>query len=344
MSTDSKYRFSGDVRSHRLLSDLVPLSTPLSMLVDPTNACNFRCIFCPTGHPGLIRDSGRGTGLMNLELFEKVVGDIGEFGSPLERLHLHKDGEPLIHKELARMIRLAKLRGIASSVETTTNGALLTRDRAVELLESGLDRLRISVEHVTAEGYRRLTGTSTTYGTLLGNTRVLYEEKLRRGSAMTIHVKLLDTGLSPNERDAFLSDFSGCCDEIHIDALMGWSASRVYDFTLATEPTVAMSGNPLRNPTVCPQPFYTMAVNYNGLVSVCCVDWGFKTIIGDARTTSLKEIWTGAAMRRFRLMHLEGNRTTHSACGHCQYLRGMPATSDLDAHRERLLATCAEDE
>ena len=80
------YRFSGDTREHRLLHELLPLASPLSILVDPTNLCNFACVFCPTGHSALVQNSGRGTGIMSLDLFRKIADDIAAFGAPLERL------------------------------------------------------------------------------------------------------------------------------------------------------------------------------------------------------------------------------------------------------------------
>ena len=43
----------------------------------------------------------------------------------------------------------------------------------------------------------------------------------------------------------------------------------------------------------CPFPFYTLAIHSNLKVSVCCVDWNKKTVVGDPKINTLKEIWTG---------------------------------------------------
>lgn len=338
VKTKPIYRFSGDARDHQALYRLLPLYSPLSILVDPANICNFGCVFCPTGHANLVRDSKRAAGIMSLELFRKIADDIATFGRPLERLLLHKDGEPLLNSDLAAMIQIARSRNLARSIETTTNAALLNADRASELMDAGLDRLRISVEHISNDGYHRIARTPITYDQVLSNTRQAFELRALRGSAMRIYAKLINTGLSTEERKKFLNDFSAYCDEIHIDELMGWSASSTFDFTLGTGPALAMSGDwPLADRIVCPQPFYTMAINFNGIVSVCCVDWTLATVIGDVRVSSLQAIWNGEAMRHFRLMHLQARRGIHGACGDCHYIRGMSPQSNLDSHRDELL-------
>ena len=35
-------------RYYKRLGDNLPLDTPWSMMIDPSNLCNFKCIFCPT--------------------------------------------------------------------------------------------------------------------------------------------------------------------------------------------------------------------------------------------------------------------------------------------------------
>ena len=81
---------------------------------------------------------------------------------------------------------------------------------------------------------------------------------------------------------------------------------------------------------VCPEPFTTLAVNFNGLVSICCVDWNMKSVIGDATKNSLVEIWNGNQLKKFRIMHLNGLRRKIKVCSNCQVIHGTPLESDLD--------------
>ena len=165
------------------LGDVIPLATPFTILIDPTNACNFRCTFCPTGDKQLLKKVGRPIGLMSFDLFQKIIDDLDGFEHKLKKLQLYKDGEPLLNKKLPNMIAYAKSRGVAELIETTTNGSLITPEIANKIIDSGLDRIRISVEHVSNSGYREITKTEQTYDEILDNIRLLYEVKKQKNLA-----------------------------------------------------------------------------------------------------------------------------------------------------------------
>lgn len=321
------------------LAACLPLDTPFSIQIDPSSLCNFRCRFCPTGHPELLQRVGRAKGqLMAWGLYEKLVEEIAAFPRPLKTLSLHKDGEPLLNPRLADMVALARRRTGAGKIIVLTNASLLTRERSVALIEAGLDVIRISVEHVSEEGYRRQTRTFGDYGRIVDNVRMLREERDRRGSALFIAAKLIDLGLTPRELAVFSRDFAPLCDEIGRTTAQGWSHSDLFDFTLGTSPSVSLDGHTALRPNriACPYPFYMLAVNANGVVSPCMDDWTHKAMIGNANTESLQEILRGPRLRAFRLMHLSGNRSRNEACGPCHCIQGVPEDSDLDADRERL--------
>ena len=128
------------------LETVIPLGTPYVLFIDPASTCNFRCTFCPSGDSQLIRSTGRYQGVLNFDLFRKIIDDLGEFDSPLKVLRLYKDGEPLMNKRLPDMIRYAKESGRAKYVDTTTNASLLTPEKSQQLIEAGLDRINISVD------------------------------------------------------------------------------------------------------------------------------------------------------------------------------------------------------
>ena len=321
------------------LAESLPLQTPLSIQIDPSNLCNFRCLFCPTGHPDLLRQAGRSKGqLMSWTLYEKLISELAAFPQPLKTLSLHKDGEPLINPRIAEMVSLAQKRNIAEKIVILTNASLLTRELSISLINAGLDVIRISVEHVSKEGYRKFTQVYDDYEKIVQNVRMLREERDRLQSPLFISAKLIDFGLSSDELDIFARDFSASCDEISRTTAQGWSLSEIFDFTLGSNPVVSLDGQtPLKPQRIaCPFPFYTMAVNANGLVSPCPDDWSHKAAAGDANIQTLQEIWNGLRLREFRLMHLEGRRGRNAACAKCHCIQGIPDDSDLDAHLEQL--------
>ncbi|MEI6209100.1 MAG: radical SAM/SPASM domain-containing protein [Desulfuromonadales bacterium] len=321
------------------LAECLPLETPLSLQIDPSNLCNFRCRFCPTGHPDLLNRVGRSKGqLMSWELYEKLVAELAAFPQPLKTLSLHKDGEPLLNPRIADMVSLARKRNVAEKIVLLTNASLLTREMAIDLITAGLDAIRISVEHVSVEGYRAYTQVYDDYDKIVSNIRILSEERDRFESHLFISAKLIDFGLSRDDLEIFAHDFSTSCDEISRTTAQGWSHSEIFDFTLGSNPTASLDGQTPLNPKriACPFPFYMMAVNANGLVSPCPDDWTHKAVIGNANTETLQEIWNGLSLREFRQMHLSGKRGCNVACANCHCIQGIPEDSDLDESLEQL--------
>lgn len=87
------------------LQDVIPLPAPYALYIEPTNVCNLKCTFCPTGDSQLLKSVGRPKGFMLMDLFRKIVQDIKEFAAPLRVVHFYKDGEPLLARPFPGMVR-----------------------------------------------------------------------------------------------------------------------------------------------------------------------------------------------------------------------------------------------
>jgi radical SAM protein with 4Fe4S-binding SPASM domain len=173
---------------------------------------------------------------------------------------------------------------------------------------------------------------------VLRNVEALWDEKNRAGSPLHIHAKTINFDLSGAHAESFRSDFSPVVDSIHIDTPMRWSRSTTYDFALGSDPATDMTGHTTLSEerVVCPHLFYSMAINHDGQVSACCVDWSRNLIVGDCRTDRVTDIWAGASLRELRLLHLGAERGHHPVCGDCQYMQGASEASALDRDRHRL--------
>tara|TARA_B100000315_G_scaffold127921_1_gene117648 strand:+ start:20793 stop:21842 length:1050 start_codon:yes stop_codon:yes gene_type:complete len=327
--------------SLRPLSEVLPLNTPFSILIDPCNICNFKCSFCPSGYPELIKKVSRSEGMMEFDLFCKVIDDLQEFDEKLEKINLYKDGEPFLNKYFGKMIVYTKEKNVGKNVSTTTNGSVLNKTRAKEVLDAGLDTIRISVEHVSDPGYEKITKTKIKYDTIKKNIEFLYNEREKRKKPLTIHVKMNDIGFSNDEKEKFIHDFDPISDTINFNPLTGWNNTHGVDFTLGLGSTItdtSYAGSPAKSDRkVCPDSFYTMAVNFDGSVSLCCADWSYGALIGDVKGESLANIWKGEKLQQFRLLHLRGERKNIKICSDCDVLTGAPMDSDLDAAATDLL-------
>lgn len=320
------------------LITLLPLDTPLSLLIDPTNLCNFQCKFCPTGDKKLLKSVNRPSGMMDYKLFCKIIDDASGFNKKIRRINVYKDGEPFLNKEVCEMIHYAKIKGVAESIETTTNAALIDEEIAFNIVNSGLDAIRISVEHVNDEGYKNITQTFSDYEKIKKNVGFLFKEKEKRNSDLKVNVKIIDVNLSKEEKQKFFDDFSPISDYVHIDTLMGWSNADKKDFTLGKEVDTGMnSETPLKaDRIICPEPFKTLSINFNGEVSICCVDWAMSTVIGNVKEENLVDIWNGAKLKEFRKIQVSGKRKDLKPCSNCQYIQGLNVLSDLDDYADEL--------
>jgi radical SAM protein with 4Fe4S-binding SPASM domain len=316
------------VTERHKLEEVIPLEMPYVLFIEPTNLCNLCCQFCPTGDRNL--QKMRPNGSMSWKTYCKIITGIEEFGKKLKRINFYKDGESLINKDFCKMVKLAKEKKVSESLWLKTNALLLSPKLNQQMIDAGLDMIGISVTHTTQEGYRKISGVKIDYEKLKQNIRDLYS---RKGDCK-IYIKIADTGLSQSEKDMFYNDFGGLADYIAVEGLHGWSMSEIKDFTMGTE-SKTFDGIPLTRKIVCPWPFYELAINWNGTVSLCNEDWVHGTIVGDINQQTLKEIWHGQRLYEMQKMMLEGRRSENKVCKNCFYLTCAP--DNIDDYRFKIL-------
>lgn len=313
------------------LVDLMPLENPISMQVDPASLCNFKCAFCPTGDPHLIKQTGRGQVFMKMALFEKILADIAAFKTPLKTLKLFKDGEPMLNPALIDMVRAARSVKTIERIETTTNGSKIKPGFSEKLVESGIDRVVISVEGVTSEKYLDFARVRFDFEEFVANIRHLYDI---RGS-MKLHVKTVAQNLdfAKGEDRIFLDTFGPISDGIFIEnTVASWPEFQVDD---AVDMKTDAYGRDTVMKEVCPYLFYTLAINADGIVSPCCVDWNRDLAIGDVNTQSIQEIWQAVALKNLRRAHLNDGLKSVPSCASCGQVHAC-THDNLDPHRAEI--------
>lgn len=130
---------------------------PSVVFIEVTNHCNLRCQTCPRTF--LDREK-----LKSLSLDEFI--SIADQFPNMQRALLHGIGEPLLNQELPEMIRCLKKRGV--EVIINSNGTLLTADQQEDLLLSGLDEYRCSIDGARDETYAKIRGANLLSKVLMG--------------------------------------------------------------------------------------------------------------------------------------------------------------------------------
>lgn len=149
------------------------IGKPYWLTVDPTNFCQLRCPFCPTGAGRGVRDKAT----MSLERFRHVMDALGP---ALIHIDFMNWGEPLLNNDLWAMVALAKRDGIDTMVSTNLN--LLRAGEADALLDSGLDRLVLSIDGLEQATYERYR-VGGDFATVVANLNTLVRRRRERGLA-----------------------------------------------------------------------------------------------------------------------------------------------------------------
>ena len=329
----AKKQHISQIQERVKLEKVIPLSTPFTILIEPTDKCNFRCKFCPTGDTELIKNiSNRNYGNINFDLYKKIIDDISEFNENIKVLQLHKDGEPLLNNNLPEMVKYAKKSSKINQVATTTNASMLNEELSIKLIDAGLDRIRISIEGINEKQYYDIANIKIDFDKLVKNIEFFYKNRQK----CYVYIKIVDNNLSEKDKDEFYNTFGNISDSIFIEnATEIWNNFEISGVrNIITDKNVLGENSSYIN--VCPQIFYSIAINSNGLVSACCADWSRKLIVGDANKESIKNIWNGEKIRNLQKLHLMGNRKNHKICASC----GNPtlaSTDNIDNYKDELL-------
>lgn len=319
-----------DTKNRTKLENAIPISTPFVCHIEVTNVCNFKCEFCPSVDNPQYDEMKKG--FMDFKMFCKIIDDLCEFEGRLKQLIFHIMGEPLLHPNIVDMIAYAKKARVSEKLVLYTNGSRLTPELSRKICDAGIDYIQLSIEHVNDAGYERVTRVKLDYDRLLANIGYLCAYK---SEDCFVSAKILNCGLTEEEKEKFYQDFSGVTDECHIETLMQLLPTDMRDTTMGHGRTTTQEGYEAVEKEVCTLPFYLLGISYDGLVSPCVCDVDKGVIVGDVSQNSVKEIWEGSKMREFRKMQLSKKRKLHPICGGCQAVFNQ--LDDIDEFAEEVL-------
>lgn len=288
---------------------------PVTISIEPTTACNLRCPECPSG----LRAFTRETGNLREDFFRKTLDDLSR---DLLCLIFYFQGEPYIHPKFLEMVAYARSKNIYTI--TSTNGHFLHDDHARRTVESGLDRLIISVDGTTQDTYEQYRIGGNLETVLAGAARVV---KWRKALGVKHpHIIFQFLVVRPNEHQ--IPEIFRLAREIGVDEVK-LKTAQVYEYE---------QGNPLI-PTLdryaryrhagggrwevkhalvnrCWKLWHACVITWDGMVVPCCFDKDAVHRLGDLRQLRFSEIWHGQPYRDFRHALLLG-RENIDICRNC---------------------------
>jgi len=189
---------------------------PITISFEPTTACNLRCPECPSG----LRAFSRPTGNLKEDFFRQTIDSLHR---DLLCLIFYFQGEPFINPKFLEMVAYAHEKGIYSI--TSTNGHFLNSENARKTVESGLDRLIISVDGTTQETYEAYRKEGNLETVLQGARNVVHWKKQLKSS--TPHIIFQFLVVRPNEHQ--IPEIYQLAQEIGINEVK-LKTAQVYDY------------------------------------------------------------------------------------------------------------------
>jgi len=288
---------------------------PMTISIEPTTACNLRCPECPSG----LRIFSRETGNLKEDFFRATIDDLYK---DLIYLIFYFQGEPYINPKFLEMVKYASDKGIYTI--TSTNGHFLNDENARKTIESGLDRMIISVDGTTQEVYENYRKEGKLETVLQGARNVVKWKKELKSSTPLIIFQFLV--VKPNEHQ--IPEIYKLAKEIGVDEVK-LKTAQVYDYEQGNDliPTIDkysrykqkedgtyMVKNELLNH--CWKLWHACVITWDGLVVPCCFDKDATHRLGDIKQLKFREVWKGESYQAFRTSLLKG-RDQIDICTNC---------------------------
>lgn len=288
---------------------------PAAIAVEPTTACNLRCPECPSG----LRQFSRPTGKLSVELYRRMIDEVAPKALYLT---LYFQGEPYLHPHFFELVNYARQKGLFTI--TSTNGHFLDAQRARLTVESGLDRLIISIDGVTQESYASYRKEGQLQKVLAGIREIVeWKEKL---NSLTPEVVLQFLIVRPNEHE--IPAIRHLAKKMQVNRLV-LKTAQIYDFEDGSPliPTIERYSryrrlpngkyaikNPLKNQ--CWRMWNGFVMTWDGRLVPCCFDKDAHHQMGQFPQQSIADIWQSKPYRHFRQQLLRARKNI-DICRNC---------------------------
>jgi radical SAM protein with 4Fe4S-binding SPASM domain len=288
---------------------------PVSISFEPTTSCNLRCPECPSG----LRAFTRPTGMLKRDFFKETIDQLHK---ELLYLVFYFQGEPYLNPDFLDMVKYASAKKIYTA--TSTNAHYLNDDNAKRTIESGLDRLIISIDGTTQDVYEQYRVGGKLAKVLEGAKNVVKWKKEMKSKTPFIVFQFLV--VKPNEYQ--IEDVKKLGKEIGVDDVW-FKTAQVYDYekdpnklipTIDKYSRYKKTGNGYefkgKLANHCWRLWHDPVITWDGLVAPCCFDKDAQHQLGDLKQRSFKEIWTNGEYKKFRTAILKGRKNI-DICANC---------------------------
>jgi radical SAM protein with 4Fe4S-binding SPASM domain len=302
---------------------------PISISIEPTTSCNLRCPECPSG----LRSFTRPTGMLDFDLFKDIINQTYKSSS---YLLLYFQGEPYLHPNFTELVDYASSKGLYTA--TSTNAHYLSDENARKTIESGLDRLIISIDGTTQETYESYRIGGKLEKVIEGTRNIIkWKKKLKSNTPYVMFQFLV---VKPNEHQ--IEEVEALGKQLGVDKV-AFKTAQLYDYINGNSlmPSIekysrykkisnnSYSRGDSRSPreldkyvlkaklkNQCWKMWHSTVVTWDGTVVPCCFDKDAAYKQGSLKDQKLAHVWQGESYDDFRKQLLT-NRKSLDICQNC---------------------------
>jgi radical SAM protein with 4Fe4S-binding SPASM domain len=299
----------------RVLKKSIHKGMPFSLSIEPTTACNLGCPECPSG----LKEFTRPTGKLDLDLHQKMLTEVKKH---VFYINYYFQGEPFLHPQFLELIKEAKRSHIYTA--TSTNAHFIDYKKAEKIVQSGLDRLIISIDGIKQETYEQYRINGQLEKVIAATAHLVSARKNLKSKTPYLIFQIL--AVAPNERE--IEDVLKLGNDMGVDEVRVKTAqlndyknghdlmpqneaySRYRKKADGTYTLKYKLGN------YCWRMWSGSVFTWDGKLVPCCFDKDAQHQLGDIKNQSFISIWKSEAYKGFR-KQVFSNRKTIDICQNC---------------------------
>jgi len=290
---------------------------PHSISLEVSSHCNLSCTHCPP-HSRNFQTKVRNYNHMDKHLFNRLMDEIDSFGP--RHIALHKDGEPLLHPDIKYLLeRVKKYKN--HTVYLSTNAHMLSKTMIEAILNFEIDIVNFSIGASSPEFYQKVRGHG--YKKVIDNIHTFLSDVEDNSWKPRVQVQIINLPEyeeMKEEIQKFKQFWKKYPVEIQIWEKLNWGVLNTPQLSITRYPCYSL--------------WKYLFVNSDGLVSVCCMDWHQKLIIGNANLHSLEYIWQSEKLKLYRSLHINNEVYKMDICPVCNYWSWLPKLDEYSISKQ----------
>ncbi len=282
---------------------------PMFLQIEPNQNCNYKCPHCLLGDKDIVKKYK--DKVLTYSLYKKIVDEGYEHDCP--SLSLQGWNEPLAMKNFFAYIKYAENRNFID-IMVNSNGSLLDDSKIKSILDSGITRMRFSMDAATPETYKkaRLEGG---FEKIKMNIAKLVEERDKNNYKLPIiGTSFCETSVNTHEKQLFVETWSQIVDFVSLQTFMPPVFDKVYDRFFTKE---QRSNKNVPENFKCPQPFERVSFHDNNIYACCNYAARSDTKIGNIEKDTIYEAWNSKKAKRLREISRKGEYYKIPECNTC---------------------------